>query len=100
MIIAFDFNNTVFDYYKEGNQYEYDDVIDLLKYCYDLSMTLVLYTCEENIDEIKWKINWCKEYMGFTPHYVNKSPVLSQSYKNGKIYYNILLDDRAGLFEA
>ena len=22
------------------------------------------------------------------------------SYKNGKIYYNILLDDRAGLFEA
>ena len=38
--------------------------------------------------------------MGFTPHYVNKSPVWTQSYKNGKIYYNILLDDRAGLFEA
>ena len=53
MIIAFDFDNTVFDYYKEGNQYEYDDVIDLLKYCYDLSMTLVLYTCKENIDKIK-----------------------------------------------
>lgn len=100
MIIAFDFDNTVFDYHKEGNQYEYDDVIDLLKYCYDLGMTLVLYTCEENIDKIKWKINWCKEYMGFTPHYVNKSPVLKQSYKNGKIYYNILLDDRAGLNEA
>ena len=63
-------------------------------------MTLILYTCEENIDKIKWKINWCNEYMGFTPHYVNKSPVLSQSYKNGKIYYNILLDDRVGLFEA
>lgn len=63
-------------------------------------MTLVLYTCEENIDKIKWKINWCKQYMGFTPHYVNKSPVLKQSYKNGKIYYNILLDDRAGLNEA
>ena len=38
--------------------------------------------------------------MEFTPHYVNKSPVLKQYYKNGKIYYNILLDDRAGLFEA
>ena len=100
LIIAFDFEKTVFDYHKEGNQYEYDDVIDLLKYCYDLGMTLVLYTCEENIDKIKWKINWCKEYMGFTPHYVNKSPVLKQSYKNGKIYYNILLDDRAGLNEA
>ena len=100
LIIAFDFDNTVFDYHKEGNQYEYDDVINLLKYCYDSGMTLVLYTCEENIDKIKWKINWCKEYMGFTPHYVNKSPVLKQSYKNGKIYYNILLDDRAGLNEA
>ena len=52
LIIAFDFDNTVFDYHKEGNQYEYDDVIDLLKYCYDLGMTLVLYTCEENIDKI------------------------------------------------
>lgn len=100
LIIAFDFDNTVFDYHKEGNQYEYEDVIELLKECYDLGMTLVLYTCEENIDKIKWKINWCKEYMKFTPHYVNKSPVLSQSYKNSKIYYNILLDDRAGLFEA
>ena len=67
LIIAFDFDNTVFDYYKEGNQYEYDDVIDLLKYCYDLSMTLVLYTCKENIDKIKWKINWCKEYGIYTP---------------------------------
>ena len=57
LIIAFDFDNTVFDYHKEGNQYEYDDVIDLLKYCYDLGMTLVLYTCEENIDKIKYKNN-------------------------------------------
>ena len=35
--------------------------------------------------------------MRFTPYYV---PVLKQSYKNGKIYYNILLDDRTGLNEA
>lgn len=38
--------------------------------------------------------------MGFRPDYVNDSPVFNKITTNSKIYYNIFLDDRAGLNEA
>jgi len=98
LIVAFDFDNTVFDYHNDGG--DYSDIIDILDLCHQLKFTLVLYTCETSTKKLAWKINWCKEHMGFKPDYVNSSPVLNNITSNGKIYYNILLDDRAGLNEA
>lgn len=36
IIIAFDFDNTVFDYYNKG--YRYDKVITILKECKDMGV--------------------------------------------------------------
>ena len=98
LIVAFDFDNTVYDYHDDGG--DYSDVIDLLKYCHQLGFTLILYTCETSATKLAWKINWCNNNLGFRPDYVNKSPVLNNITTNSKIYYNILLDDRAGLYES
>lgn len=98
LIVAFDFDNTVFDYHDEGG--DYSDIIRILNYCHQLGFTLILYTCETNAKKLAWKINWCNDNMGFKPDYVNKSPILNNTTRSSKIYYNILLDDRAGLNES
>lgn len=98
LIVAFDFDNTIFDYHNDGG--DYSDIIDILNLCHQLKFTLVLYTCEISTKKLAWKINWCQEHMGIKPDYVNSSPILNNITSNSKIYYNILLDDRAGLNEA
>lgn len=98
LIVAFDFDNTIYDYHNDDGNY--NDIIDILKECHKLCFTLVLYTCETSATKLAWKINWCNEHMGFRPDYVNDSPVFNKITTNSKIYYNIFLDDRAGLNEA
>lgn len=91
LIIAFDFDNTIYDYHKTGE--DFSEVIDLLKECSDFGLTLILYTAQEKQSEIDWRIKYCED-LGIKVNYVNESPVMNQSKKP---YYNILLDDRAGL---
>lgn len=95
IIIAFDFDNTVFDYYNMG--YQYDKVIELLKECKSMGCTLILSTC---CDESKFTFmrNKCEE-KGIEIDYINESPPYIP-FTGNKIYYNILLDDRAGLSAA
>ena len=95
IIIAFDFDNTVFDYHNNGDTY--DSIINVLKICKDMGCTLILFTsCEET------KYNFMIEYLssiGIHPDYINEQPDCIP-FKGKKIYYNILLDDRAGLESA
>lgn len=95
IIIAFDFDNTVFDYYNMG--YQYDKVIELLKECKSMGCTLILSTC---CDESKFVFmrNKCEE-KGIVIDYINESPPCIP-FTGNKVYYNILLDDRAGLSAA
>lgn len=95
IIIAFDFDNTVFDYYDMG--YQYDRVIELLKECKSMGCTLILSTC---CDESKFAFmrNKCEE-KGIEIDYINESPPYIP-FTGNKVYYNILLDDRAGLSAA
>lgn len=95
IIIAFDFDNTIFDYYDKG--YRYGKVIALLKECKDMGCTLILSTC---CDKSKFKFieNKCIE-VGIHVDYINESPPYIP-FTGNKIYYNILLDDRAGLSAA
>lgn len=94
LIVAFDFDNTIFDYHKNG--YTFKSVIDILKICSDLGFTMILFTCEEDKEKLKFKVNHCKE-LGISVDYMNESPILN---KSKKPYYNILLDDRAGLRDS
>lgn len=95
IIVAFDFDNTVFDYHNNGDVY--DSVISILRTCKDMGCTLILFTsCEES------KYDFMLEYLssiGIHPDYINEQPDYIP-FKGKKIYYNILLDDRAGLESA
>lgn len=95
LIIAFDFDNTIYDYY--GNGYAYDKVIKLLKDCKEHGCTLILFTC---CDESKYDhmIQYCRS-VGIEPDFVNDNPEYIP-FCGRKCYYNIMLDDRCGLQQA
>jgi len=99
LFIAFDFDNTIWDFKKYENNYSniydavYWDIINLLKEAKALGMKLILWTsCPTKEDEIK-KTDLCKEW-GIEPDYINWSPLSPGATKP---HFNLLLDDRAGL---
>lgn len=92
LIVGFDFDNTVFDYHENGG--DYSEVIDLLRKCKKLNFILCLFTVGDRLD---WKYKVCSR-LGITPDYINESPIKFEG--GGKPYFNILLDDRAGLESA
>lgn len=94
LIVGFDFDNTIFDYHNCGGDFRC--VILLLQKCKALGFTLCLFTADSNPSKLQWKVDFCKHY-GIEPEYINESPVLRE---NKKPYFNILLDDRAGLESA
>ena len=98
LIVAFDYDNTIFDYHNNGG--DYSCVIELLKRCARLGFELILFTCDEDISDSHRKSTIVYDMLGLAPDgklWINQSSVLPRSYKP---YYNILLDDRAGLEES
>lgn len=93
LIVGFDFDNTIFDFHQNGG--DYSEVIELLRECRRLRFNLCLFTIEDRMD---WKYKECCK-LGIKPDYVNESPVVFENGGN-KPYFNILLDDRAGLESA
>lgn len=95
LIVAFDFDNTIFDTHNNG--YDLSEVIKLLRECCKLEgFTMVLFTVEFEQEKLEKKKKYCEE-IGIRVDYINESPILTGAKKP---YYNILLDDRAGLLEA
>lgn len=90
LIVAFDFDETVHDFHKKG--YKFPKVIKLLKELKKIDCFLICFTA--NSDE-----NYVKDYL--LRHKIpfdtinEDSPYFSTGSR--KIYYNVLLDDRAGL---
>ena len=94
LYIAFDFDNTIFDYHNEGE--DHSKVINLLKRCSEMGHTLILFTATSNEERLTFMKLYCKHF-GIKVTYINENPEISDSSKH---YYNILLDDRAGLEES
>lgn len=92
LFVAFDFDNTVFDYHKVGDTFP--KIEGLLKNLKKRRISLILFTSNEG-EKLQEIVKYCKEH-GYEPDFINESPVM----KTRKPYYNILLDDRAGLNEA
>lgn len=92
LFVAFDYDNTVFDYHNQG--IKYDVVIDLLRICKSYGFTLILFTGNEGekLEIIKEDLKNRKIPFDL----INENPLM----KTRKPYYNILLDDRAGLKES
>lgn len=93
IIVGLDFDGTIFPF-EESDIEICERVKKLIK---DLHLrgkiVICLYTVAD-IQSIKYKIELMKLW-GITPNYINESPI---KLGNGdKPYFNILLDDKAGL---
>lgn len=95
LIIAYDYDNTVFDYHGKG--YSFESVIELIRECAKLNFHLIVFTsCEsDKYEEISNFLN--ANSIPFNA--INETPEFIAS-KGRKVYYNILLDDRSGLSSA
>lgn len=89
LIIAFDFDNTIFDYHNTGG--DFSEVIALLQECNMYNFTMVLFTSNEG-ERLEFCKKFCAEH-NIRIDYVNESPVMPTR----KPFYSLLLDDRAGL---
>lgn len=89
LYVAFDFDNTLFDFYNVGDSYP--RIEDLLRFLKNNGFKLVLFSAntDKDLEDIA---KYCK-FSGYEPDYINETPVQ----KTKKPYYHILLDDRAGL---
>ena len=92
LLIAFDFDNTVFDCLQVDDTFPMME--ELLKRSKQIGCKLILFTVNEN-EALDKAIQYCQD-RGYAPDYVNESPIMNTR----KPFYNLLLDDRAGLGEA
>ena len=83
----------MFDFHNVGDTYPY--VERLLKEAKNVGFKLILFTGHDDQDKLAEIASYCAE-RGYAPDYINESPVMSTR----KPYYNLLLDDRAGLSAA
>jgi len=101
LIIGFDFDCTIYDFHNEGLYTA--PVISLLQRCSNLGFTMCLFSLTSNDAKmtIVEKVQYCKD-LGINVTWINDSPVLREQITafNSKPYFNILLDDRAGLGSA
>jgi hydroxymethylpyrimidine pyrophosphatase-like HAD family hydrolase len=93
LIVAYDFDNTVYDYHHKGH--DYSEVVDLIRRAKQAGCHLIVFTGNEDstlvrgfLDENSIPYDQINEQAPF---------VLTTA---RKIYYNLLLDDAAGLLSA
>ena len=95
IIIGVDFDDTIFKFSEDANEKDIIIRRKLLKYLKPY-ITICLYTVSDN-DSLRYKIALMKEW-DIEPDYINESPV---KIGNGaKPFFNLLLDDKAGLQET
>ena len=95
LIIAYDYDNTVFDYHNKG--YEFNMVIELLRQCKPYAKFIVYTHSNED------RHPYIKEYLdGNDIPYdtINEGIVWANGKEEGKLFYSHFLDDRAGLRSA
>lgn len=91
LVIAYDFDNTVYDYHNKGEKYE--EIIWLLRKLKSHNCELICWTANEDLGFIKKYL--IDNDIPFDA--INENPYFFKDKESRKIYYNALLDDRAGL---
>ena len=92
LIVAFDWDDTCHDYHNKG--YEYSQVMTLLKECSHLGFTLILFSTNEDDLKLESICEYLQAEQGIKVHLINEGPIMQSARKP---YYNVLLDDKAGL---
>lgn len=95
LIVAVDFDNTLYDFHGVGDTFH--NIIELLRLCKEFDFHITIFTsCNED------RYEFIRQYMKDNDipfDAINETPDFIP-YKGRKVYYNILLDDRAGLESA
>jgi len=97
LIVAFDFDDTIYDYHKKG--YGYDKVRMLLLQCHNIGFSLIMLSTKEDDGELQANKEEAACIIGIPPKviWVNEGPIMP---KAKKPFFNIYLDDKAGLGQA
>lgn len=90
IVVAFDFDDTVFDFHKKGRLY--NSVIELLKKLKSINCHLICWTGQQDLEFVS---NYLKSN-NIPFDGINENPPFYKSISK-KIYANAYLDDRAGL---
>lgn len=96
LIVGVDFDNTIKPVREDSSC---EEVIELLRRCsQDPKITLCLWSVCPNGEEQE-KVEYCAS-LGINIDYINESPFKIGEWKGKKEFFNVLLDDRAGLESA
>ena len=93
LVVAYDFDNTVYDYHGAGDTYP--AVVALLHRLHRVGCYLIVFTANPDAAAVRAYL----DRKGIPYDAVNENPPFFSG-TAGKIYYNALLDDRAGLRQA
>lgn len=101
LYIGVDFDNTLKPYKEDFETADagYGQIVTLLKECKQLGFKLCLWSLCDSGEDLVWKVDWCSK-MGIYVDYINESPLLkemTEKSKGHKPYFNLMLDDTAGL---
>jgi hypothetical protein len=104
LIVGVDFDNTIRPVKQDSSC---EAVVELLKRCSaDPKIEICIWTISGSSDghlsnghlSLQEKVEYCKS-LGIKFDYINESPYL-EDYSGKKQFFNVLLDDRAGLESA
>lgn len=95
IIIAVDFDSTIFPYHTLDNKKDIERTIDLVKKANEIGAYIVIFTASIE-DRFKFIEDYCKS-INIPISSINKNPIELPYGNNGKVYANIFIDDRAGL---
>ena len=95
IIIAYDYDNTVFDYHGLG--YKFDGIISILRECKEYGAKFIVFSCSPTERHCEMKDYLNENNIPFDK--INEN-IIELHGGEGKLFYNILLDDRAGLKSA
>lgn len=101
LVVALDFDNTIFDYHEKG--YEFTQIINLIKKCKEIGFKIVIFSGSAKERHL-FIHQYCQDLGifidGINENVIDWYPDKTLDWTGSKIYYNILLDDRAGLESA
>lgn len=93
LVIAYDLDNTLYDFHKKGETYTM--VMDLLKELKTIGCYMICFTANSDKDFVLKYL--ADNNIPFDD--INENPPFFKC-EERKIYFNALLDDRAGLYQV
>lgn len=95
LIVAVDYDSTIAPYHDNEKDIDYSDTINLVLEAQKLNFYICIFT---GAPKERWSdiYKYC-DAKGILISTINKNPINLPFGNDGKMYYNILLDDRAAL---